>query len=188
MANVACLRGGRYCPMTDLRRRHPQWRIVYAPLRGLTEVMDLARRVVLLDRTLTAHQIRANLAHAICHIDLEHRDIEGPGRTQQEDAAEQLAAARCITYLDLRQAIWDHGEDWPVVAETLAVDERLLRRRLREIGRVGLLEAYRGACTRPMDGTRAKGPEGPICTIRPREQVARPLVVSWPRTLTLVPV
>lgn len=66
-------------------------------LRGPRELLCHDRRVIVISPGPNAAVRRSSLAHAVCHLDLEHGDPTG-GRfdRRQENAADQLAARRLI--------------------------------------------------------------------------------------------
>lgn len=123
--------GGPYDPGRDAAARYPDWVIRHCDLRGIPEVMDVRRRVILIDRHQVRGARRSSLAHAIAHLDLGHVVIDGHLGARQEVEAERLAASRLIPTGRLVDAIRWCGEHWPTVATTLDVDEPLLRARMQ---------------------------------------------------------
>lgn len=118
-----------YDPGADAAERYPDWVIRHRAI-GVPELMDVRRRVILLDRGGGRGERRASLAHAVAHLDLEHVVVGGFIGDRQERDAERLAALRCVTIPALADAIRWHGQTWSHVAEAVEVDERLLRVRL----------------------------------------------------------
>lgn len=122
-----------YDPGKDAAERYPEWVIRHVDLQGVPEVMCPERRVILIDQGQTWAAKRSSLAHAVAHLDLEHVVIGGYLGRRQEAEAEQLAALRLVTMPALADAIRWHGQRWPLVADLLVVDERLLRVRLAHL-------------------------------------------------------
>lgn len=120
---------GWYDPGADAAERYPDWVIRHRAI-GVPEVMDVRRKVILLDRGGGRGERRASLAHAVAHLDLEHVVVGGWFGERQERDAERLAALRCVTIRALADAIRWHGQSWSHVAEAVEVDERMLRARL----------------------------------------------------------
>lgn len=119
-----------YDPGRDAALRYPGWVIRHRPI-GVPEVLDLRRRVILLDDSGTWHQKRSSLAHALAHLDLGHVVIGGHLGDLQERDAELLAARRLMPLAALADAIrWCREPRWDDVAHELGVDARMLRARL----------------------------------------------------------
>ena len=81
-----------YSPWADAGRRYPDWVIRCVPLEGLSEVLCLDRRVILIDAHARRSSRRTALAHAVAHLDLEHDVLRGVLSDRQELAADKLAA------------------------------------------------------------------------------------------------
>lgn len=118
-----------YDPGADAAERYPAWVIRHRAI-GVPEIIDLDRRVILLDRTQSYAAKRSSLAHAVAHLDCGHVVVGGHLGQRQEFEAEMLAALRLITIPSLADAIRWHGQRWARVADSLGVDERLLRVRM----------------------------------------------------------
>lgn len=115
-----------YDPGRDAAERHADWVIRHRDLRGAPEVMCPVRRVILIE---TAHgwpARRCSLAHAVAHIDLEHRTSpHGVLSARQELAADRLAARRLIDVHHLADALmWTECVD--ELAAALQVEARYL--------------------------------------------------------------
>jgi hypothetical protein len=67
----------KYEPGDDASQRHGEWSIRLAPLFGLGEVVDVPRKLFLIDPE--KHGDRYAIAHAIAHLDLEHVSEDGGG-------------------------------------------------------------------------------------------------------------
>ena len=132
MADRASITGAvTYHPGRDAAERYPDWVIRHRDLRGIPEVMDLKRRVILLDNAGPWATKRSSLAHAVAHLDLGHVVIGGHLGQRQESEAEQLAARRLVTCEALADAIrWHREPSWQAIAHELTVDERMLKTRL----------------------------------------------------------
>lgn len=118
-----------YDPGEDAGERYPDWVIRHRAI-GVPELMDVRRKVILLDRGSSRGERRASLAHAVAHLDLDHVAVGGFIGERQERDAERLAALRCVSIRHLADAIKWHGQTWSHVAEAVEVDERMLRVRL----------------------------------------------------------
>ncbi len=92
-------------------------------------MLDLRRKVILVERYNPPGARRSSLAHALAHLDLGHVPCDGL-TDRQECQAERLAALRCIDVPALADAIRWHGQRWPQVANALVVDEDMLAVRL----------------------------------------------------------
>jgi hypothetical protein len=82
----------RYEPGTDATQRHGEWSIRLAPLFGLGEVIDVPRKLFLIDPA--KHGDRYAMAHAIAHLDLEHVTEDGGGAFTAEEEADADGLAR----------------------------------------------------------------------------------------------
>lgn len=119
---------GGYSPWDDAGQRLADWIIEHVSLGGLHEVMCWQRRVILLESDRTVAERRSDLAHAIAHIDLGHREALD---RKNEQAADRLAAKRLIDREDLADAIKQTaGHITMETAELLRVDMATLRSRL----------------------------------------------------------
>lgn len=118
-----------YDPGKDAAERYPGWVIRHRDLRGIPEVLCLDRRVILVDRAQDWPAKRSGLAHAIAHLDLDHRPATGRFDRRQEKEAEELAARRLLPTAALADAIRWCGEDVQAIAEHMMVDVRLVRAR-----------------------------------------------------------
>ena len=131
MADRQGLKGAlTYDPGRDAAERYPGWVIRHRDLRGIPEVLCLERMVILVDRAQDWPAKRSGLAHAIAHLDLEHRPATGRFDRRQEREAEELAARRLLPTAALTDAIRWCGEDVSAIAEHMMVDERLARARV----------------------------------------------------------
>lgn len=119
-----------YDPGRDAAERYPDWVIRHRPI-GVPELLDLRRKVILLDDAGDWAHKRSSLAHAIAHLDLDHIVTGGKLGHRQEREAELLAARRMIPLSQLADAVrWHREPSWDAVAQELLVDARLLRHRL----------------------------------------------------------
>jgi hypothetical protein len=84
----------KYEPGDDAAQRHGDWSIRLAPLYGLGEVVDVPRKLILIDPEKQGD--RYAIAHAIAHLDLEHvsEDGGGPFTAEEEADADGLARLR----------------------------------------------------------------------------------------------
>jgi len=88
------------------------------------------RRVILIEHTRTVAERRSDLAHAIAHLDLDHRG--DTFNRHHEDEANRYAANLLIDINALADAMaW--SQDGDEVAEILRVDTETLRLRLRHL-------------------------------------------------------
>lgn len=119
-----------YSPWNDVGARYPDWVVRLVPLRGLTELMCWDNRVILLETARTIAEKRSDLAHAIGHLDLEHRG--DTFNRKHEEAACRYAAKLLIDLEPLGEALaWSRS---PVeVADSLRVDVSTLTKRLERL-------------------------------------------------------
>ena len=84
----------KYDPAADAAERHKEWTIRLAPLFGLGEVVDLPRKLILIDPEKRGD--RYATAHALAHLDLEHVSETGGGAftAEEETDADWLARLR----------------------------------------------------------------------------------------------
>lgn len=116
-----------YSPWDDVGERYPDWIVRLTDLRGLPELMCWDERVVLLEVDRTIAERRSDLAHAIGHLDLQHRG--DTFNRKHEEAARRHAAKMLIDLHPLGEAIrWASCAE--EAAEMLRVDEPTLRKRL----------------------------------------------------------
>lgn len=121
-----------YDPGHDAAVRLPDWVIRHHDLRGIPEVLCPIRKVILVERSDTRAGRRCSLAHAIAHIDLEHRSVNGLISGRQELAADRVAARRLINVRHLADACtW--AETFEECAFELDVEPRYLALRLERL-------------------------------------------------------
>lgn len=117
-----------YSPWDDVGTRYPGWIVRLADLRGLPELMCWDERVILLEECRSIAERRSDLAHAIGHLDLEHRG--DTYNRKHEEAASRYAAKMLIDIRTLGEAVrWSKSYD--EVAELLRVDVLTLRKRVQ---------------------------------------------------------
>lgn len=88
------------------------------------------RQVILIEHERTVAQRRSDLAHAIAHLDLEHRG--DTFNRHHEEAANRYAANLLIDVRALADAIsW--SQDGNEVADALRVDIETLRLRMKHL-------------------------------------------------------
>lgn len=121
-----------YNPGHDAKLRLPDWVIRWCDLRGIPEVLCPDRKVILIERSDTRAGRRCSLAHAIAHIDLEHRNVDGLISARQELAADRMAARRLIDVRHLADA-WLWSETFEECAHELDVEPRYLALRLERL-------------------------------------------------------
>lgn len=132
-----------YSPWDDIGDRYPDWVVRFADLRGMHEVMSWDRGVILLEQSRTIAERRSDLAHAIGHLDLEHRG--DTFNRKHEEAASRYAAKMLIDLDDLIEAMqW--SDRYASVAESLRIDLPTLLKRLQH-----LHPAERAAIQRALD-------------------------------------
>lgn len=120
-----------YHPWNDAGERLGEWIIRRCDLGGLLEVMCHRRKVILLEQDRTKWERRCDLAHAIAHVDLAHRDNTDD---KAEEAAVRLSAKRLIHRDDLARALrWTEGRATTETAELLYVDAHTLKARLTHL-------------------------------------------------------
>ncbi len=86
-----------YDPGDDMAERYPGWVVRKVALRGVPELLCRRRRVILLERSLSAAEYRCALAHAVAHLDLGHEvAMDRRAETREEIAADDLAAERLM--------------------------------------------------------------------------------------------
>lgn len=119
-----------YSPWDDVGARYPDWIVRSVDLRGLHELMCWEERVILLEVTRSIAERRSDLAHAIGHLDLEHRG--DTYNMKHEEAASRYAAKMLIDLRVLGEAMaWSDSR--AEVAELLRVDELTLAKRLEHL-------------------------------------------------------
>lgn len=99
----------RYDPRADLTVRWPGWTVHLTDMHGIDEVIDVPRRVILIDPhadTWSDPLVSAEewaVAHATAHLDLGHAEAEEgrPFTAQQEADADGLARLRLGVIPDL---------------------------------------------------------------------------------------
>lgn len=117
-------------PWDYMGERHPDWVVRFADLRGLPELMCWDERVVLLERSRGMLERRCDLAHAIGHLELEHRG--DTFNRKHEEAARRYAAKMLIDLKPLGEAMaWSDSRQ--EVAELLRVDVSTLDKRLQHL-------------------------------------------------------
>lgn len=118
-----------YDPWRDAAARYPGWLIQRVDLMGLTEVMCVRRRIILLDREMRRARRRCALAHALAHLDLAHTPVGAEYEAWQEHEADRMAARRLIRIDELADVLrWTRVT--AEVAAELDVDEDMLRARV----------------------------------------------------------
>jgi len=151
----------KYEPRTDAAQRHGEWSIRLAPLFGLGEVIDVPRKLFLIDPE--KHGDRYALAHAVAHLDLEHVSEDGGGAFTAEEEADADGLARLRLDddpdddLEGDERQGDLGDDDPYgdLVDDDAQDERIPIGRTpqddrvprRSIGRLLLLSCALGIMT-----------------------------------------
>lgn len=121
-----------YDPGHDAAVRLPDWVIRHHDLRGIPEVLCPDRKVILVERSDSRIVRRCSLAHAIAHIDLDHRSVDGLLSYRQELAADRVAARRLIHVRHLAEA-WLWSETFEECAYELDVEQRYLVLRLERL-------------------------------------------------------
>lgn len=83
-----------YDPEQDLAQKHPQWSVRLSSLHGMGEIVDIAKRLILIDSSSRGDDYA--YAHAVAHLDLGHitRAANGEFTAQQEADAHWLALIR----------------------------------------------------------------------------------------------
>lgn len=118
-----------YNPWDDAGERHGDWIIERVPLRGLHEVMCTKNKVILLEQDRDKWERRCDLAHAIAHIDLGHRDRFD---RKAEQAAVRYSAKMLIDLEPLGVALAEsRGRIDRATAWSLGVDLATLQARLQ---------------------------------------------------------
>jgi hypothetical protein len=138
-----------YDPQADAALRYPQWEVAKVQLGwGLTEVLSLRERVILLERADPPVVQRCSLAHALAHLDLGHSPVSallsGLFDRRQELEASLLAARRLIHVADLAEGLrWTASPS--ELAALLSVDPSTLSLRCARLDRRerALLESVR---------------------------------------------
>lgn len=122
-----------YDPCADAVARYPDWVVRHGILGwGLSEVLCLRAKVILLERGVAAAVRRSSLAHAVAHLDLGHIPAKGWFDRRQEHEADQLAARRLVRIERLAEvARWTR--DVSEAAVELDVDQRTLRIRMAHL-------------------------------------------------------
>jgi hypothetical protein len=119
-----------YSPWTDVGERYPDWVVRRTDLRGLPELMCWDERVILLEESRSIAECRSDLAHAIGHLDLQHRG--DTYNRKHEEAARRYAAKMLIDLKPLGEAMaWSSSRE--EVAELLRVDVPTLSKRLEHL-------------------------------------------------------
>jgi Zn-dependent peptidase ImmA (M78 family) len=133
-----------YDPATDLAGRYPGWIVEHAVLGwGIREALCRNSQVILLEARDSAAERRSSLAHAIAHLDLEHRSASGRVDSRQEREADVLAARRLIPLEALADTLrWTRDE--AEMAAELLVDRETLTARLTCLseGELAALKAH----------------------------------------------
>jgi hypothetical protein len=125
-----------YDPAADAASRYPDWTVATADLGGVVpEVLSWERQVILIDAGGSAPVRRSSLAHALAHLDLEHRwTLAGFFENREELEADRLAARRLIPLRAFLEAVaWSQDRD--EVAAALDVDLPMLDARERDLSR-----------------------------------------------------
>ena len=119
-----------YDPVVDLAARYPDWIVEHAVLGwGIREALCHRSQVILLEVRDSAAQQRSSLAHAIAHLDLDHRAAVGRLEVHQEHEADLLAARRLVPLEALARVLaWTRHEG--ELAAELDVDRETLTVRL----------------------------------------------------------
>jgi uncharacterized protein DUF955 len=123
-----------YDPVSDLAQRYPDWVVEHTALGwGIREALCQRSHVILLEARGSAAERRSSLAHAIGHLDLEHRAAVGRLDVRQEREADLLAARRLIPLAMLAETLrWTRDE--AELAAELGVDRETLQVRLTCLG------------------------------------------------------
>lgn len=130
MEDPAGSAGALTSPWDYVGRHYPDWVVRFADLRGLPELMCWDERVVLLERSRDMHERRCDLAHAVGHLDLQHRG--DTYNRKHEEAARRYAAKMLIDLKPLAEAMaWSNS--CVEVAELLRVDVPTLTKRLEHL-------------------------------------------------------
>ncbi len=124
-----------YDPGRDAAERYPDWVIRHRPLHGVPEVLSWRHKTILIDSDQSWAAKRCSLAHALAHLDLDHRaTLGGRFERREEQQADELAATRMIPFDALIEAaVWTRDVD--ELAEELNVDRTLLTVRIERLSR-----------------------------------------------------
>lgn len=117
-------------PWEYVGERYPEWVVRFTDLRGLPELMSWDEKVILLELHRGMAERRCDLAHALGHLDLEHRG--DTFNMKHEEAARRYAAKMLIDLEPLADAMaWSESRE--EVAELLRVDLPTLSKRLEHL-------------------------------------------------------
>lgn len=119
-----------YSPWADIGERYPDWVVRFDDLRGLPELMCWDAQVILLEGARTVPERRSDLAHAIGHLDLEHR---GDTFNRKHEESASRYAAKLLIDLDVLAEAMLWSNDYREVAELLRVDIPTVKKRLEHL-------------------------------------------------------
>lgn len=123
----------RYDPGADAAARYPDWVIRRRHLGwGMHEVMCRRTKVILIEAGHSRAERRSSLAHAVAHIDLDHKPNHGHFDRRQEAEAHGLAARRLIP-LEALIAVARWTRDPVEAAADLEVDVGTLLTRMKHL-------------------------------------------------------
>ena len=109
----------KYDPVADAAERHKEWTIRLAPLFGLGEVVDVPRKLILIDPQTRGG--RYATAHALAHLDLEHVTETGGGAftAEEESDADWLARVRLDDPESVGAEPEQHPASWRAIGPTV---------------------------------------------------------------------
>lgn len=117
-----------YDPGADAAERYPDWVVRTRDLMQVPEVLCWERQVILVNQALSKTERRCALAHAIAHLDLEHRAVFGERFEAREEAeADELAAERLLDDVTVIANAAYSAMSFAELAADLNVTPRILR-------------------------------------------------------------